>query len=86
MGQGGASSYTCQTSSSQLLGYSKASGVVLVDVVLVVADVDADAHIFSGRPHACILSLHFNQYFIIVLAESVDARSAVAVAVFIDSF
>jgi len=67
------------------LDTQKHLGVILVVVVLVVADVDAGARIFSGRPHTCILSLHFNQYFIIVFAESVDARCAVVVVVFIDS-
>ena len=51
-------------------------GVVLV-VVLVVAD--ADAPNFSGRPHARILSLLFNQYFVVILVESADARCAVLI-------
>jgi hypothetical protein len=60
----------------------KYHGVLLV-VILVVANVDAP--IFSGRPHLCILSLLTNQYFVIVLVESVDARSAVVVAILIGS-
>ena len=64
------------------LDSQKYHSVILI-VVLVAANVDAP--IFYVRLHANILSLHFNQYFIIVLAETVDARSAVAVAVFIDS-
>ncbi len=44
-----------------------------------------DAPIFFGRPHTCILSLLFNQYFDVILVESADARCAVVGAVLIDS-
>jgi hypothetical protein len=53
--------------------------VVVLVVVLVVADVDAP--IFSGRPHVRILSLHFNQYFVVILVESMDTRCAAVVAI-----
>jgi hypothetical protein len=57
-------------------------GVVLV-VVLVVANVDAA--LFSVRPHTCILSLLFNQCFVVVLVELADASHAIVVAILIDS-
>ena len=44
-----------------------------------------DGLIFSGRPPTRIFSLLFNQYFVVILVESADARCAVVGAVFIDS-
>jgi len=56
-----------------------------VVLIVVLFAANADAPIFSWRPHAGIISLHFNQNFVVVRAESMYARYAVDVAIFIDS-
>ena len=77
----GACSSSCQTSLGQLLESSKVSFFLLVVILVVVND---NALIVFWRPHACILSLVFNQYSVVIV-ESTYARCAVVVAVLIDS-
>ncbi len=53
--------------------------------IVVLIAVNVNAPIFPVRPHTNILSLHFNQYYVIVLVESADAECAIVIAVSIDS-